>query len=360
MNILIIYFLFFFTIPCVYSFINIPSLTLFLIIICQSFFYLPFILFSKSKTSNKINLIRLPNKVFFFFVLIYYTIDYQWINEVIYSILENQYFLNGRDYALARYSGDLIVTFSNRIRVIFAFILAFILPTIDMKFYKKSLIYLVLIIIESATFSRSGIIISLFSILSVYIFNNSYKFRYVSISRLVKYTLVFSFFGFIMFAFSGYGRVYNKSNAFEIVINKFGKYTLANFEALAIWAKTYDYSELGLGRESFGIFNKILGIEKEAGNYLPVNTNYGVTNLFTVNRSIFEDFWFFSSAFWFFIGYQCFKLLNNTRNSSIYYPIQIASSMFVLYWFYSPFYFNSYLLSFLVFSFLIKFKPIVR
>jgi len=339
--------------PSIIAFLHKPSTTLFLIIFSQLYFFIPF--FYKSKISLKKKKITSNKTTFCAILLFYFIVDLSHIIQIFSNLIEGKYFEYGLELALKRYEGD-GHSLQNKIRILAFFTLSWLLPTVKLKKPYKVTIYILFFIIESSELARAGVVLSLVSIFTVYSFNNKEYFNRIKFKVFLKNSFYLIFAGLIIFFISAYGRVYNDNNAGEIIINKIGEYTFASYEALSNWAYNHSFEQPSLGSSSFGIIKKIKGDDKIIGAYAPTQTSFGTTNLYTVNRPLFEDFSVLLALFWLYIGISIKKLFYSTQLSKLNFTIYFFALPIILYPFYSPFYFNNYTLSYFLFCFLIRIK----
>lgn len=350
------FFLLFIIVPTIISFWKHPSFTLFIIILCQSFFYIPFIQQGQlqKRKLNYLKTINVKNISVYAVVIVYVLIDFSEISNIFNDLFSGKYIESGLEKALNRYKGH-EASLNTILRITLFFSYSWLMPFSRIKTHKKVIIYFLMLVIESAHLARASVLLSAINVFIAYVFIKRDFFASLKIRDNFKYIFYSIIILLPIYFFSAYGRVAHNDNALEIAFNKIGAYSIASYDALAIWASNFKHNEMNFGSNTFGIIKKIYGQEKVIGAFEFVDTEYGPTNIYTLSRTLYQDFWFFSAFIWFFMGYSIIKLFGSKLNSYNTY-LYLSFLPLLIFIFFSPFYFNSYFLGYIFFVLLSKLK----
>lgn len=360
-----IFIFYFFLLPIIYvvSFQKFDLIFIFIIILILSF-YLGLNINLVNKVIDKKNgyaLLKVnANFLYLFFIL--YFIDYSSQFETLIALFKGNYIEKGLEKAISRYEDDIRPTVISQFTTIFFFIYCFALGSFIsnknklIEKIKFLTLWLILCLFETSTLSRASLLLGTSGVASVFLYNNRYKIPKIS---LIKIHVYFAFILLILlaiFSFSAYGRVSKNDNVLDIILEKLSGYTIAMYDALLIWSKTYNFTNIKFGLNTFTFIPKLLAFEFKGGYYELVETRYGDTNIYTFVRGIIEDFSLLSIFAFFIMGLQI-NWLNSKKNPK---KISIILNLWVINLFLFPlisiFNFTVYFIGYMIFTLLVNFK----
>lgn len=202
------------------------------------------------------------------------------------------------------------------------------------------LILLFIVFMEMMEGSRARALIGITILLTEYALSkNQVLLRMRFRSYLLSFMLFFIVAAFIFFI-PQYARVYQYDNPIEIVlIDKLPSYTIAIYEALAVWIDQRNLFSLDYGYNSFSGVLKLFGFTFQQGFYDFSQTSFGPTNIYTNMRSVLSDFGIiFSPIIYFFMGHLIGAA--SLKKAGLFSLLIVKISLiFILFPLYSPFIF---------------------
>ena len=298
--------------------------------------------------------------LFLFFSL--YFVDFQTHFETLISIYNGEYFEAGIEKSIIRYTYEtkptVLSQFSTIFYFCFCFTLGVILSNVNKYKFLFIILWLILAIFETSTLSRASLVLGITGIATTFIYNFRYEFPKISILKIHLYLSLILLTLFGVFSISAFGRVSNSENAFNIVLEKLSSYTIAMYEALLLWLQEFNFSSFKFGVNTFTFIPKLVGIKFESGFYLPIDTKFGETNIYTFVRGIIEDFSFFSLFIFLIFGFQI-NLLDSKLNSSKFFLVfNLWIINLFLYPMISIFNFTTYFIGYFIFAVFVNKKNI--
>lgn len=294
-------------------------------------------------------------KVVLLVACFYFLVRYDLIFEIVQRLISGDYIAWALGRAVDRYEGGGDYGIRHKIGTIFFITYAFLIGAFG--FRRHALFFIILFLgmsfVESSALARAGVILALvaYTVEAVVRYN-------AQLARLpLKWYAIIGFSGVVLlafiFLFSAYYRVSNSDNIAEILINKAGIYTIAMYDALMIWLSTpWDYT---YGYATFTALYKFAGIDAPQGFYLPVDTRFGSTNIFTLIRGLLSDFGFLG-LFIFFLGTGVLVKYAATRKMGVLHYFLLRLMLYLLLFvLISPYSFATVFVAFLFSYFLLVF-----
>lgn len=313
-------------------------------------FLLPFIFFNLNGFSipkDYSHIILKNNFRLNFFFLIFFLISLPLLTETISFIAQGRLFEFMLQNALDRYAGT-DTSSIDQLRTVSFFIVSCYLGISKPK--KIHLIlYLLCIFTMSLSLSRAGVLLGLLMLGTIFCISRSHFFQSVSYFKISRITFTVAAVLFIVFYFSAYLRVYDSDQPHLIAISRLESYSLAMYDAFLIWMKQNNEYFDNFMINHVPYLYKMFDFTFLQGRYEPVVTEFGSTNIYTTLRNTLESFGFLGTSLItllssIFINYATYFRFN-------YFGI-IVVHIFLLslfFPFYSPFYFTSFTVAFLVF-----------
>lgn len=280
------------------------------------------------------------NLIFLIFVL-YFLMRFEYLYLIIENMVNGTYASWALSNAVQRYEGTVILSVSERLAGVLFFIYAILLGTIS--FAKRNILYhlffVFMILVESSNLARAGVLIALTMYFVEFLFRRNLFYSNLSLVRYIFYSLISFCILLFVFLFSAYLRINTSDNVFEIIIQKAGSYTIASYQALFVFMQSQSWYFGTFGLNTFAGVFKVFGIETQQGFYLPTNTEFGSTNIYTNIRGLLEDFSYLGAFIIFvflgaFIKYATYKRIGFIQ----YYALSLIL-VFYFYLLYSPFIF---------------------
>lgn len=213
--------------------------------------------------------------------------------------------------------------------------------------------YSLLIFVQSLDLSRASTVLGIMMLFCFLLFNKradlyrhglSWAFRFVAITFITAFGI---------FAFGQYGRVFAERDAFNITIERANNLFVAGHYAFLTFLNEHGLSADGDGSGMFGAVAKLMGRTFLQGNYDPINTKFGSTNIFLWYRGAIEDIGPLFGIYDFLCGYSTIALANRNPNR-----LETLACMFgiqlIIFPFYSPLYFTVFFVPFVC---LVMFLP---
>lgn len=233
------------------------------------------------------------------------------ILELIYAILNGNIVELAVSNAIERYTAPYNVSYSNfyRIGTAFLFTFSFVLGAFYKNNWVNNLYLLILsffIFFELAwTLGRQGAFFSIIAFIVSFIVQNRALIVNINLLRMLKYSFIFVFVLVSIWGIVQFGRVSeSQNNPIVIVFERFSRYTVTPYAVFMNWANEWDQS-LHYGSKTFAGLADFLGIEVVQGfypRYYVDNLNF--SNIFTIYRSLLQDFGILVSSIIFVIfGY---------------------------------------------------------
>ena len=200
--------------------------------------------------------------------------------------------------------------------------------------------------IESLALARAGFLLALLCYFVEAIIRSNRWIENSSVIKMSKLGFGIAAVAISIFIFSAYFRVSDLPNAWEIVFGKMANYSIASHDLFFLWFSSSDLSDLNWGLGSFTFVYKLAGIEFEQGFYEPMISKFGSSNLYLNLRGLVNDFGLpISLSLWclnlLFISYCTYSALTPIK----YYFLR-CSLAFLLFPFYSPFFFTNFSVGF--------------
>jgi len=205
-----------------------------------------------------------------------------------------------------------------------------------------------MVFVESSGLARAGVLLALVLFTANYLYAKRVDYQNTSSKKLmtlsVKTLVIISF----VFYFSAYLRLLDNDNALEVLIEKSYLYFVGGHEAFAMWLnQSTEEIFSGYGFNTFTAVFKLFGVEDQSGHYTKY-VNSG-SNIFLLYRGLLQDFGFlFTSIFLALISF----LANAGDGYKHQFPGLIyltkAAICMLLFVFYSPFLFTTFLFGFLL------------
>jgi oligosaccharide repeat unit polymerase len=335
---------------------------LFILVITMCSLFFVFGTFVSIPNFNKRNdhsLIKLKNKKLLILLpILYFLLKQGYILETFDSLISGDFFELSIERTRDRYDYNISHGALFNIGSSIFFLYTFINGLCHRGFLNKNfIIILIMILIEISSLAKLSILIGGITYFIGFVLKNrglKVKSNFKSFF-LIPLGLVLSVSVLMVVQFF---RVKEKSDALEIILfNKLPVYTISHYKACQIWFDNmYMNTNMGYGYYTFSSIYKLFGYQFPQGFYKPINTIYGVTNVYTIYRNILSDIPLpFVFVLFFLIGLG----INNISKKSINYFDVILFMIvipFALFPFNSIFIFTTYSLFTVMSIFVIRIK----
>jgi oligosaccharide repeat unit polymerase len=307
-------------------------------------------IFSKNNINSKDSIIAPNLSIIIIISLAYFFFKIQYIAETVHAIANRTYLELALERVVSRYEGNsenlgysyfLGTTVFFLYGSLYGVILSSSIKSIK---WASSIIFLLMIIIETSSFAKVGVLLSLINLLFSLIYNNRLSISRTSFSKIIKYFSLIITISLTIFLISTIGRLNENELTVETLDNKFSIYFFAMYESFGIWYSGYKLEMLGLGYDTFAGFTKFFGRVVPQGYYDFTSTKFGDTNIYTIYRQLINDFSYLAIFFSFFMGISI-SILDKKNVSITYFILGIISFKILITFIISPYIFSSFLLS---------------
>ena len=219
----------------------------------------------------------------------------------------------------------------------------FLMATVERRSYLLWFLFALMIIMESMALARLGVLIVLVTFFVEYSIRHNSFIQAYSPVKLAKIATFLLLVLFVIFFFSAYGRIHDKDEVLEILLNKLGIYTIAMYPALLEWMNQVNTYGSDYGTNIFAGIYKIFGFQTDQGFYKLTNTVYGPTNIYTNLRGMLADLGFYLTCLLFFaVGFSINFYSKVSLNKYSYLLVRFLLFLF-LFVLFSPFiHFNTF------------------
>lgn len=337
------------------------SFGFFLILINLIFFLVGLNYFKSSNSLFVLNSkIEISSFSFFIIFFLFCIVTNFNLLKIFLSLFDGSYLVNGLEQAKDRYNIGEGSSLTDKVATVFFFLYSFCLGTLNKNSKLKilfSLFYLVMVVYFLSSLARAGVFISIVAISATLIINNRFYLNNVSVLKILKFFLISFLILMSVFLIPAYGRVQYDDKIVEILFFKLGEYTIAMYEALLIWIKSYSFTEITFGKNTFTFIFKLFGYKVPQGFYTEVvDTRFGETVIFTIFRGLIQDFSVFSIFIFYFLGISISYISSKVFFSKWNLVIPFSCLCFVLFPFVSVYSVSTFVFSILLFFLIFKVK----
>lgn len=282
----------------------------------------------------------------------------------------NNIFTIANENAVARYSGNLNVSFFYKLSTILSFTLSFVIGSLcAIKWNKNNKIilflFLLLLLIDSVVMAaRAGLLLQSAAILSSFIvfkyILNDIQFFKLSVKKIL-FLILFGLFVFGYFLIVQVFRGGNENFSILPIMSHVLTWFIGYIPGYDVWLLNYYNFDLTYGVRTFSGIADALNINQRVGGvYSMVYIGqYRYTNIFTAFRGIIEDFSLFGSYFIMFISAYILNISIRKAlldKKIIYFVVSICIMYFYL-WFFviNPFIYNTILVSVFIYFIMLRF-----
>lgn len=286
------------------------------------------------------------------------------IYEILYSLIKSEFATYALNRAMSRYNGETMGAVYNFGTVFFVCYFGLVGTHLGLSeqrsfnntspLKRRKIRWMVVIslffmvFVESSGLARAGVLLALVLFTANYLYAKRVDIQNISSKKLLALCFKSLLIIFIVFYFSAYFRLLDNANALEVLVEKSYLYFVGGHEAFAMWInKSRGEIFSSYGFNTFTALFKLIGIEDQSGHYTKYVHNG--SNIFLLYRGLLQDFgFFFTSIFLIIISF----LANSGDSYKHSFPGLIyltkAAVCMLLFVFYSPFLFTTFLFGFLL------------
>jgi len=239
--------------------------------------------------NTKININN--DKIYIIALLLYCLLNYDLLFEILFNSMNGDLSTWAVQKSIERYDEIADVSITQQISTV-VFIFYCTLMGYSKKNYVNTIILIIMIAVESSNLARASVVIGLASIFSGYLISENNELQTIKHKKIIIYFMFTILILILIFSFSAILRLtqYNDIDLTDIFTSKIQSYTVAIYDAFALWVYNAPIFPVSYGFESFTFVFKAFGYKAPPGFYDPINTNYGETNVFSLLRGFLNDF----------------------------------------------------------------------
>jgi len=304
-----------------------------------------------------------PNSLFFI-AIAYFAIRIPYINDIFQALVSGDFATYALNRAKARYSGESMGFAYNIGTALFICFLGlsgtFFGVNYQNSFAASSahksnnslvkiiVVISVMILIESSGLARAGVVMAMTLFIANYLYAKRMDYQNITFNQFVIFGMKVGTTVLLVFYFSAYLRLSEGADVLTLLKEKTYVYFIGPHESFSTWLS---YSEDSLlttyGYNTFASVAKLFGAASQQGHYEKFVDSQ--TNVFLLYRGLLEDFGLVFTGF-FLVTLSYFA--NYSDAFSHRFPGLIvavkASVCMVLFVFYSPFIFTTFLVGFIL------------
>jgi oligosaccharide repeat unit polymerase len=257
-------------------------------------FFIPLTVLSSKKLANYEKKFLISSRPLILIALIYFILRIDYLIEITTHILDGSLSEYTLSLVINRYAGDesqisIIQKMSAALIVTYGSLLAWY-ESEGGLFNRFLLIFIVMLVVESMSLARAGALLALSAFISDFVVRkNNSLCKYGGYEYFKKFFIIILLM-LLIFYFSAYFRLSENDYTFSVLYEKTLTYSLASYEALLIWLVDFDLNASTYGLATFTAIYKIFGYVAPQGFYSPIDTSYGLTNVYTNIRGLLSDF----------------------------------------------------------------------
>lgn len=230
-------------------------------------------------------------RVFILLFLLYLTLKLEVITVYVDDLLNGTFFVGLQERAIRRYSSDTGLSLAMKASRVVLYSLAPCLIAVRLNRIIKSLIFILILVLESFDLARAPMLLFTVLILVDYIIQYGFKVDRIPWRRFLLLCFKVSISAFVFFVIVALGRIQGEDGLFQILFKKIGEYSISMYWTFLYWLESGSWSFFNLDIESFFAIKKFFTgeIAKDGFYQNHVVTPYGRTIVYTNIRGIIED-----------------------------------------------------------------------